>query len=251
MEKRFILKTKKGEISRVDVHKDLFTQFNNPLEKWFAFGDWGITSDEGGIIINTREFSYSSVQGVKTDRELAEFFKVKIDGEEFNEETSSFDCCKAAGYVCLPIWGYSHSGLVFRANEKNPFEKWDSGLAGIIWLKNENGRALETFDTIVDELNAWLSGETYEADVYDAIGMDDSCISVSGIYSLEPEAIAARIRDELGLYGELIEVSDDFVSTREVADKVQEILMRNDHEFVDPMVWQQLQNIAARIEELR
>lgn len=244
MEKKFLFKDRSlGEVLKVNVYVDEWAP--NPLEAYFD------EESEMGVVINTREFSYSSIRGVMTIEELSKFFKARNSGEELDDEASLSDCCKAAGYVCLPIWGYSHSGLMFRASERNPFEKWDSGLAGVAWInKNSSNGAFDFFNRIIDKLNIWLSGEVYTAEMH-PIDKPEATMYVDYIYSLCPEDIKARIEDEYGLKGELVKYPDGFISNDEVVSKVRELLAHDDHEFVDPIIWQQLLNIVAREEELR
>ena len=61
-----------------------------------------------------------------------------------------------AGYLCLPIWGYSHSGYSFFASEHNPYGSWDSGLAGFAWTK-DRPVARESISALIEAINKYLN----------------------------------------------------------------------------------------------
>ena len=124
---------------------------------------WDYLNDFTGFV-ETRFCNYNSSKEIKNFKDFEDNFK-EIFNIDWNvnlpENTKDYiktvlNETKEAGYLCLPIWGYSHSGYCFCANETNPYDKWDSGLAGFIWSKT---LTREELNDIVEELNAWTITE--------------------------------------------------------------------------------------------
>ena len=67
-----------------------------------------------------------------------------------------------AGYVILPIWGYSHGEHAFTASYENPYDEWDSGLAGYIWRRNNfDIYCIQTLQDTIRQFDNWFNNEVW------------------------------------------------------------------------------------------
>lgn len=95
--------------------------------------------------------------------------------DEANEILISY--MKKKGYVLLPVWKYEHSGISYRAAEKNPYScPFDSCMVGVIFcnkkdIANNFNRSVLCASLVkdvnkmmqeeVEEYNCWVNGEVY------------------------------------------------------------------------------------------
>lgn len=249
----------KDVIFKITVQQDEFAE--NPMG--FELEGEGMKK---GLIINTRAFSYSSLasEGIKTLEALdAEFEKIAREkGIKVDSSENVIATANKCGYRMLPVWGYSHGDIQFAASETNPYDKWDSGFAGVIWIewnseddKNEAKGAYTSqgyFDLMMNELNLWLSGDVYCAEVCD-IRHPEKTEWVSPIYFThaypDKNQLLQYLMYELGIGGKIVDYDDSIVTNVEVIDTVKKLLDHTNHEFVEPEIWGKLQEIVASSEE--
>lgn len=90
------------------------------------------------------------------------------------------------GHVVLPVWMYGHSGVAYKAADRNPFRcSWDSGMVGFIFVAAEDIRrtygvsritrkvraqAVERLIAEVDRYSHWAAGDVWCWRVEDADG---------------------------------------------------------------------------------
>ncbi|MBT9176524.1 MAG: hypothetical protein DDT20_00843 [Firmicutes bacterium] len=115
----------------------------------------------------------------------------------------------AGELIGLPVYVYSHGGVIIKACESNPFScPWDSGLSGVVYVtrkmalewqggkrltKAKRERTLTSLRAAVDELSAWCNGECYG---YIIEGVDGAHLSscwgfIGRKYALEEARSAA------------------------------------------------------------
>lgn len=120
-------------------------------------------------MVQSRPFSYSTVPGINTFEDVfAEFSTLEGVDTEISSIPELIEVAESQHVWMLPIWGYSHSGLVLSVSETNPFGQWDSGIAGLIWVREEDlifdsskEGALAEFRRAVDDLNKYISNSVY------------------------------------------------------------------------------------------
>lgn len=68
----------------------------------------------------------------------------------------------------LPVWGYDHGQLTLKAGERDyPFDdRWDSGLAGLIYITPEAAREAFGENYTAEQLDSLLTAEVAEYDQY-------------------------------------------------------------------------------------
>jgi hypothetical protein len=100
-----------------------------------------------------------------------------------SEDVNAWRKSHAEEWFTINLWGYSHSGVVYRASVENPFTvdaQWDSGRAGIVALKRSefgNGglsdeEMTEYASKIADEYSEWSAGNCYAFVLKDAEGSE-------------------------------------------------------------------------------
>ncbi|MBS3648821.1 hypothetical protein KEU06_09405 [Pseudaminobacter sp. 19-2017] len=92
----------------------------------------------------------------------------------------------ARDWFVTNLYLYDHSGVAYRAGERNPFScPWDSGQVGIVALKKSewgrgkgerNAKRLEYAKSVAEEYGRWANGECYGYVLHDPEGEEsDSC----------------------------------------------------------------------------
>lgn len=151
----YILKTTSGNAYHVSVDTDY--NATNPVDYM----------DTVNMFIDTKFCTIVSVTGFdymdfKTFNQNLD----KIFGREPKKYETLYEMALAQGYLLLPIWGYSHSGYAFAACEENPFDKWDSGCAGFIWVKTDltdyDGKPTNVRQLLVDAVKDFEAYFNYE-----------------------------------------------------------------------------------------
>ena len=123
----------------------------------------------------------------------------KIFGVKKGKKTTVL-AASEAGYTILPIWGYSHGGYDFCASYENPYDKWDSGLAGYIWCKKstfdkDDGEMLQK---AIHQYTNYFNNEVWMLD-FISLKDGEEFIGVGSIYDdLNEETIKCNCVDVLG-----------------------------------------------------
>lgn len=202
----------------VEVEKD--DCHTNPMENW----------DNIKMIIDTRFCKMSNCDEVYTLEQLIEksqeIFGVELDRENVIPVAMKESAAKA-GYTMMPVWCYSHSGYTFAAAYENPFDKWDSGLAGFIWCEKCFGDE-ETLKLFTKEFDGYFNDEVYHiriTDIKDDELIDDNydvylgdkktlekyCEDMLGEGTLEEyEGEIETVIDEEGLIMQVEDVLEDY-----------------------------------------
>ena len=121
------------------------------------------------VMIESRPFSCTNIPGINTFEDVfAEFSSPGSAVPEASSIPELIELAKSKNVWMYPIWGYSHSGLVLSVSETNPYGKWDSGLAGLIWRSEDESEfastketALAEFRRVIDDLNKYISNSVY------------------------------------------------------------------------------------------
>lgn len=85
--------------------------------------------------------------------------------------------------IGLKVWGYDHSGVIYKTGETNPFHcPWDSGFAGIIFCTRQKARewfgvkrltaahvakVKQALEQEVETYNRYINGEFYGFTTFD------------------------------------------------------------------------------------
>ena len=185
----YILKTTSGNAYRVCVNTDYNAA--NPVD-YMDTVDMFI--DTKFCEINSTSFDCMNFKTF--NRDFGKIFgrKVKVDETVFKVALSQ-------GYLLLPVWGYSHSGYAFAASRVNPFDKWDSGLAGFIWAKIDQtdyeGNPIDVEQLLVgavEDFNAYFNNEIYMIGI-NQIGHDSDCYE----WVLDQVTFKENVEEELTL----------------------------------------------------
>ncbi|QIV65788.1 hypothetical protein Cp1R7AA1_028 [Mesorhizobium phage Cp1R7A-A1] len=110
----------------------------------------------------------------------------------------------ARDWYVTNLYMYEHSGVAYRAGERNPFScPWDSGQVGIVALKKSdwgrgkgerNAKRLEYAKGVAEEYGRWANGECYGYVLRDPEGEErDSCWGHIGFEWVEESAKEAAI----------------------------------------------------------
>ena len=124
---------------------------------------------DAAVMIESRPFSCSNIPGINTFEDVfAEFSSPGSEGPEVSSIPELIELAKSQNVWIYPVWGYSRSGLVLSVSETNPFGKWDSGLAGLIWRSEDESEfastkeaALAELRRVIDDLNKYISNSVY------------------------------------------------------------------------------------------
>lgn len=180
--------TNMGEKYLVQAKED--GGFQNPLV--YAYED-GIQT-----IINTKfcreDFCEEADSFESLERNFEKVFGVK------KGKKSTVLAASEAGWTILPIWGYSHSGYDFCASYENPYDKWDSGLAGYIWCKKStfDKDDVEMLQKAIHQYTNYFNNEVWMLD-FISLKDGEEFIGVGSIYDdLNEETLKHNCVDVLG-----------------------------------------------------
>ena len=121
-----------------------------------------LNEGERGIyaFIDTKFCRESSCEEADSFESLERNFE-KVFGVKKGKKTTVL-AASEVGYTILPIWGYSHSGYDFCASYENPYDKWDSGLAGYIWCKKGvYDDDIEELQEVIRSYTKYFNNETW------------------------------------------------------------------------------------------
>lgn len=180
--------TNMGEKYLVQAKED--GGFQNPLV--YAYED-GIQT-----IIDTKfcreDFCEEADSFESLERNFEKVFGVK------KGKKSTVLAASEAGWTILPIWGYSHSGYDFCASYENPYDKWDSGLAGYIWCKKStfDKDDVEMLQKAIHQYTNYFNNEVWMLD-FISLKDGEEFIGVGSIYDdLNEETLKHNCVDVLG-----------------------------------------------------
>ena len=180
--------TDRGEKYLVQAKED--GGFQNPLV--YAYED-GIQA-----IIDTKFCREDFCDEADSFESLERNFE-KVFGAKKGKKTTVL-AASEAGWTILPIWGYSHSGYDFCASYENPYDKWDSGLAGYIWCKKStfDKDDVEMLQKAIHQYTNYFNNEVWMLD-FISLKDGEEFIGVGSIYDdLNEETIKYNCVDVLG-----------------------------------------------------
>ena len=171
--------------------------------------DW---DHDSKFITFERDYDSPDENPFKTWDDMLKNFGVKWDEDKkrdmYSELAQLEEKALTKGIVILPVWKYDHSGVSYKAAERNPFpdQRWDSGLAGVIYEKRDRRNIDQVKDMLkaeVNEYDQWQRGDIYRFTEYDKHG--DYIDDLGGFYNTEDikDNISAKPIKDLGAHDDI------------------------------------------------
>lgn len=216
--KNYLYETK-DDTYKVTVETDDFAE--NPLQ-------W---EDDAQVLIDMREYSYSNIKGARRLSDLSDYFS-DIFCADYNENKSLITQISELGYNVLPIYAYSHSGVKFAASFENPFGRWDSGLAGIIYSKD---LPIDYLRNCIKNFDRYFNCGVQCLYVNNISGTVSDCCGEWYFDEDDELEIVSALTDMVGP-GKLtsLEGKKPVLTYSELEDKISELFTQYDWSYLDP-----------------
>lgn len=185
---KYTLKTSDGKKYTITLNQD--ENVENPREVNEGY--------KSHLVIEKRGYFFSDYKR-KNFKSLDDVIEHFSRGKKKSVHTWAdlVDVAYEKGYILSPVWDYSHSGYSFSASLQNPFDNWDSGLAGFIWCKKSDKEKCD-FQAEIAEFTHYFNGDVYYMLVE---GEKQEPFCIGSIYPDDNKPFSSQLEDLLEEYG--------------------------------------------------